>query len=165
MVNTGPGKGKTTAALGAALRAAGNGWQVLIIQFIKNRMTGEMAALDHIPQVTIRRLGLGMIRGGRISEADRSAAGHAWETCLQAAHSGQYGLIILDEICPALKYGLIDAKDVLDFLTGRPDNLYLILTGRDCPEDLLRLADTVTIMDNHRHHLASNVKAQPGIEY
>ncbi|MEW5725239.1 MAG: cob(I)yrinic acid a,c-diamide adenosyltransferase [Thermodesulfobacteriota bacterium] len=165
LVNTGPGKGKTTAALGAALRAAGNGWPVLIVQFIKNRDTGELRALGNVPGVEIRQMGRGLIIGRRPDEEDRRAAAEAWTVVRDAAASGRYKMIVLDEIGPALKLGLVDLSQVLDFLRHKPGALHLVLTGRDCPEDVLAAADTVTRMESVKHHLAAGIKAQPGIEY
>lgn len=165
MVNTGPGKGKTTAALGAALRASGRGLNVLVLQFIKNRHTGELEAVEKLPGVQIKQLGLGMIRGREVTIEDRKQAELAWGEVLTGASSGRYDLLILDEICPAMHHGLIEAGRVAGFLKEKPEKLHVILTGRYCPDDILDLADTVTIMEAGRHHLAAGIKSQEGIEY
>ncbi|MEW6266891.1 MAG: cob(I)yrinic acid a,c-diamide adenosyltransferase [Thermodesulfobacteriota bacterium] len=165
MVLTGPGKGKTTAALGAALRASGQGLRVVMLQFIKARRTGEMKAAALLPRVIIKTLGLGLIKGRPVSARDRRRAGQAWAEASRTAVAGDCDLLILDEICVALKYGLLDFGEVTVFLRSKPASLHIILTGRDCPEDLLALADTVTHLENVKHHLAAGIKAQPGIEY
>jgi len=165
MVNTGPGKGKTTAALGAALRAAGQGLQVAIVQFIKNAPTGELTALENVPGIEIRQLGLGRIVSPERAEGHRAAAEAAWRECRAMAASGDWDMIVFDEICVALHYGLISSEEVLALVRNRPAGLHMILTGRHCPKDVLAEADTVTHMDAVRHHLSAGVKAQPGVEY
>ncbi|MBF0528748.1 MAG: cob(I)yrinic acid a,c-diamide adenosyltransferase [Deltaproteobacteria bacterium] len=163
LINTGPGKGKTTAALGAALRAAGHGRQVVIMQFVKSRESGEHKALSVLPNIKFRLLGRGLIMG-KPSEADRLSARQGWDDCLKLAESGACDLLILDEICVAMRYGLISPAEVVDFLKNKPPSLHLILTGRDCPPEILDLADTVTFMDAVKHHFAAGIGAQPGIE-
>jgi cob(I)alamin adenosyltransferase len=165
MVFTGPGKGKTTAALGAAVRAAGSGLKVRIFQFIKNRDTGELSALAHVPNLTIEQWGGGMIGRAGPTEEDRDRAREALAEARSAAESGTYGLIVLDEIGPSLKYGLISEADVLTFIADRPPEVHVILTGRDMPEAVTNAADTVTRMERVRHHYQAGIKAQKGIEY
>jgi cob(I)alamin adenosyltransferase len=166
MINTGPGKGKTTAALGAALRAAGQGLRVLIIQFIKGgSFYGELEALQKIPRIEIRPMGLGLIRGDADQDPHREAARLALDSARQEVTSGQWDLVVLDEICIALDYEFIEPGEVAAMIQARADELHLILTGRNCPEHVLALADTVSRIEDVRHHFASGVEAQPGIEY
>jgi cob(I)alamin adenosyltransferase len=165
MVNTGTGKGKTTAALGAALRAAGHGWSVFIVQFVKNQETGEIPALAHVPGIEIKQMGLGRIHCRSDLDSHRQKAREAWAETLEQAQSGQWNLMILDEICVALHHGLIDTGEVLGFLKNRPSSLNIIMTGRNCPDELLAAADTVTYMDEIKHHFRSGLKARAGIEH
>ncbi|MFH1134518.1 MAG: cob(I)yrinic acid a,c-diamide adenosyltransferase [Pseudomonadota bacterium] len=165
LVNTGPGKGKTTAALGAALRAAGRGWPVFFLQFVKDRTTGEQLALAGVPLIEFRRIGAGLILKAKDLEPHRRAAAEAMREAQARAASGRYRLLVLDEICVALKHGLLELGEVLDFIHDRPRELSLILTGRDCPEVIMAAADAVTRMEEVKHHFARGVKAREGIEY
>jgi cob(I)alamin adenosyltransferase len=165
MVFTGPGKGKTTAAFGAALRAAGNGLRVLIVQFIKSHPTGEALAVGKVPEIEVRTTGQGMIRGGRPRPEDLDAARNAWESVVAAVQFGDYDLLVLDEVGPALKYGLLETEQVLNLLEARPYRLHLILTGRDMPPAVIEAADTATTLVETKHHFAAGIKSQPGIEY
>ncbi len=165
MVNTGQGKGKTTAALGAALRAAGQGLEVLVLQFIKSgRGYGETAAMRRLG-VAMEGLGLGLIRPGDDLAPHREAAKRAWQRARAEAASGRWDLLVLDELCPALQRGFVAMAEVRELLASRPPGLHLIITGRNCPPELLDLADTVTEMRAVRHHLDAGVPAQEGIEY
>ena len=103
--------------------------------------------------------------GGQVSDKHRRAAAEAWAFACKAADSKEYDLIVLDEIFAALKYSLIELDQTLDLLRDKPDRLHLILTGRDCPPEIIELADTVTNMEAVKHHLAAGVAAQAGIEY
>jgi len=164
MVNTGPGKGKTTAALGAALRAAGQGLRVLIIQFIKGgAFYGELGALENLPRIEIRPMGLGLIAPGDDLGPHRQAARRAWDAARAAVED--WDLVILDEICIALDRGFVRPEEVVDLIRTRPPRVHLILTGRNCPEEIIALADTVSRIEDVRHHLAAGVTAQAGVEY
>ena len=165
MVNTGQGKGKTTAAMGAALRAAGHGWSVFILQFVKNQDTGEITALANIPGIEIKQMGLGRIHGRSDLDSHRQKAREAWEEVLEQARTEKWNLMILDEICVALHHGLIETSEVLRFLENRPPHLNLIMTGRNCPDELSAAADTVTYMEEVKHHFKSGTKARAGIEH
>ena len=166
LVNTGPGKGKTTAALGMALRASGQGLNVLIIQFIKgNRHTGEYIGARYLPGVELHPLGRGMIKGRKDTSADREKARSAWEQARREVASGQYGLVVLDEICVAVHFGFIETEEVLDLIKTKPEELHLILTGRYCPDEVMAAANTVTYMEPIKHHLQEGIKAQPGVEF
>ncbi|MDR0881087.1 MAG: cob(I)yrinic acid a,c-diamide adenosyltransferase [Candidatus Adiutrix sp.] len=168
LVNTGPGKGKTTAALGVAVRALGQGFKVAFLQFIKNQETGESRFLkeyaeNHPGRLYYNRLGLGLILG-QPSAGDRAQA----EAALKAAGellAGDYDLVVLDEICVAVSLGLIEAQAVAGLITSRPPRLNLILTGRGCPPEIIDLADTVTEMTLVKHAYQAGLPASRGIEF
>lgn len=168
LIFTGDGKGKTTAALGAVLRAAGHGWRCLIVQFLKNdRRTGELAACKLLPEVEIMQSGRGFVpHVDNPHFADhREAAREALDFAEQAAGSGRYQLIVLDEICGALAKGLIDEARVLEMLQRSSSPHCIILTGRNASPRLMEIADTVTEMRCVRHALERRVGAQQGVEY
>ena len=166
IVNTGNGKGKTTAALGAALRAAGTGMNVCIIQFLKGSWKyGELESLKKIPEIEIHQMGTGFTWEKESLDEDRKLARIAWDKCREAALSGQYGMVIFDEINYVLHYGLLDEDEVIEFLRQRPEGVHIILTGRNAPERIQEAADMVTEMREVKHHFKKGVKAQQGIEY
>ena len=165
MINTGHGKGKTTAAWGAVLRAVGQGLPALILQFIKSGDGyGELEGLSYLPGVEIRSLGLGLIGDDELGP-HREAALKAWDQAKQEVLSGRWDLIVLDELCIALKYGFITVEDVAGLIKDKPQGLILVITGRYCPQELFDYADTITEMKNIKHHLATGRESQAGIEY
>lgn len=166
IVNTGDGKGKTTAALGLALRAVGHGMRVLMVQFIKaNDKTGEVKAAARLaPELTVKVMGRGFVFEGW-SDEDRAAAQEAWEFGKAAIDSGQYDMVILDEINYVLDEGIIEPGLVLDALSRRPSALHVVLTGRHAPAEIVKTADVVTEMLAIKHPFEKGVKAQKGIEY
>ena len=172
IVHTGEGKGKTTAALGLALRAFGAGLKVLILQFIKGGQTyGELDAiklLEKIPdiqgKVQIKQCGMGFTSKGDLSEHKKFAQ----ETLKLAENeilSGEWDLIILDEINYAVKFNLITETEILELLEKRPQNLHLVLTGRDATPKIIEIADLVTEMKLIKHPFQQGIKAQRGIEF
>ena len=164
IVHTGEGKGKTTAALGLALRAFGAGLKVLILQFIKGGQTyGELDALKLL-QIEIRQCGLGFTKSGNISE-HKAAAQETLKIAQDEIISGKWDLIILDEINYAVKFGLITEDEMLNLLKIRPPELHLVLTGRDATEKLIDAADLVTEMKLIKHPYQHGIKAQRGIEF
>lgn len=166
IVNTGNGKGKTTAALGAALRAAGTGMHVCIIQFLKGSWKyGELESLKKIPEIEIYQMGTGFTWEKESLDEDRQLARTAWEKCREAVLSGKYGMVIFDEINYVLGYGLLDEDEVINFLQQRPEGVHIILTGRNAPERVQEIADMVTEMREVKHHFKKGVKAQKGIEF
>jgi cob(I)alamin adenosyltransferase len=165
IVNTGPGKGKTTAAVGAALRAAGTGKRVLFLQFIKAKASGELTALEKFETVKVRQMGHGFILKNDPKPEDLEKARQAFKEASDEIRSNNWDLVVLDEICIALYYGLVEPKEVIDLIKSRPADLHLILTGRNCPEEILQAADTVTKMEAIRHHYDQGIKSQEGIEY
>ena len=164
IVHTGEGKGKTTAALGLALRAFGAGLKVLILQFIKGGQTyGELDALKLL-QIEIHQCGLGFTKHGDISE-HKAAAQETLKFAQNEIISGKRDLIILDEINYAVKFGLITEDEMLNLLKIRPPELHLVFTGRDATEKLIDAADLVTEMKLIKHPYERGIKAQRGIEF
>jgi len=172
IVNTGHGKGKTTAALGLAMRAAGNNLRVYIIQFIKGRWkTGESKSLQALaPNVEVVRMGTGFtierLRDPRIEMSEHEeAAARAFERAREVVASGQYDMVVLDEILGSIKANLVTLDDVLTLVREKPRRLHLVLTGRDAPPELVDAADLVTEMRKVKHPLDQGIKAQRGIEF
>lgn len=164
IVHTGDGKGKTTAALGLAIRAWGAGLRVLILQFIKGgRRSGELEALDAL-NIEVRQLGLGFTNKGDLSE-HKAAAQAAIDSARREVVSGAWDLIILDEINYAVKFGLLDAQEVLELIRLRPPQMHLVFTGREALPELIDAADLVTEMKLIKHPFRSGVAAQAGIEF
>lgn len=165
LVFTGKGKGKTTAALGMALRASGHGLPVCVIQFIKGSWHyGEMDALPKLG-VELHVMGRGFTWNSDNPDADRRLALEAWDFACQRMASGKDRLLILDELTYLLHYGMLDEADCLAALARRPPDLHVVVTGRYAPEGLVAAADLVTEMQEIRHPLRKGVKAQAGIEF
>jgi cob(I)alamin adenosyltransferase len=172
IVNTGDGKGKTTAALGLAMRAAGNRLRVLIIQFIKGKWkTGESQSFKALePQIEIVRMGQGFtierLRDKRIPmEKHELAASEAFARAAEVVRSGDYDMVILDELLGSIKAGLVPLDDVLALVRDKPPALHLVLTGRGAPPELIDAADLVTEMRPVKHAFQQGIKAQRGIEF
>jgi cob(I)alamin adenosyltransferase len=167
MVNTGNGKGKTTAAFGQALRAIGHGYKVCIIQFMKGRAYGEyQSAKQFLPNLTVHLVGLdSFVMRDNPAPVDIKMAKEGFLLAKEVMGSGDYDMVILDEINVAVDFKLIDLKDVLDLIKTRPPGLDVILTGRYAHPEIMALADTVTEMKEIKHHYAAGVKDRPGIEY
>jgi cob(I)alamin adenosyltransferase len=166
-VYTGDGKGKTTAALGAAFRALGHGWKVLCIQFMKGDIEyGELKAAQGMTGLEIIQKGLAtFVPKGNPSEEDLRLAEEGLVFAREALQSGMFNMIVLDEINVAMDYGLLEIGDVIDMLSRRPRHVELILTGRNAPREITELADTVTEMLEVRHHFHAGLAARRGIEY
>ncbi|MDD3115077.1 MAG: cob(I)yrinic acid a,c-diamide adenosyltransferase [Anaerovibrio sp.] len=170
MVNTGDGKGKTTAGLGLALRAWGSGQRILILQFIKGGWKyGELESIRRLGEldgrIEIRPLGLGFLTGDADKEKHIFAAREAMDTAAGELTSGKYDLIILDEINYAVKFGLISIEEVLSLLDKKPQELHVLLTGRDARPELIERADMVTEMKLVKHPFQKGIQAQQGIEF
>ncbi|OQX52087.1 MAG: cob(I)yrinic acid a,c-diamide adenosyltransferase [Candidatus Aminicenantes bacterium 4484_214] len=166
-VYTGNGKGKTTAALGLALRAAGHGYRTYIGQFLKGQDYGELHSLEKLKDyITIEQFG----RRGFIhvtsnpDEEDIRRAKDGLVHCHQAMMSGQYDLIVLDEINVALYFHLLEEEEVHRFLDDKPEKIEVILTGRYAPESICQRADLVTEMKEIKHYYQQKVPARKGIE-
>jgi cob(I)alamin adenosyltransferase len=168
LIFTGDGKGKTTAALGMALRAAGHGLQTLILQFIKSDPDiGELAALKFLPGVELIQMGRGFVpppSHPAFSE-HRIAADQAMVRAAEALRSKRYGLIILDEICMALAKGLVTEDRIMELIDQSSGETCLVLTGRGATDRLISKADTVTEMRCLKHGFQEGWKAQKGVEY
>ncbi len=170
IVFTGDGKGKTSAALGIAMRASGHKMYVSIIQFIKSRTpTGETRAVEKlVPDVEIVSLGKGFVNccGDRTPlEEHRRAAQEALAITRQRMLSGSWDILILDEVNTAVTLGLLEIGGVLDLLKAKPQKMHLILTGRDAHPDVIAAADMVTEMRNIKHPYERGIPAQEGIDY
>ena len=171
IVHTGEGKGKTTASLGLALRAWGSGLRVLILQFIKGgQRYGELEAIKALKSVRdaieVRQCGLGFTRRDEKRKAEHiAAAKEAVREAEQEIVSGKWDLIILDEINYAVKFGLLETDDVLRLVKEKPQELHLVLTGRDAAPELIDAADLVTEMKLVKHPFQKGIKAQLGIEF
>lgn len=164
----GNGKGKTTAALGAALRAAGWGWKTAVVQFIKGAWkTGESAAAAGLlkQHITLSVMGDGFTWDTRHYEEDCRSAEKAWKKCREVLRDPAYQLVIWDEILYALKYRFLDVKDVVRELQKKPAGKHVILTGNYAPEALKAVADLVTEMRCRKHPFDSGILAQPGIDF
>jgi len=167
IVNTGPGKGKTTAAMGLALRALGHGWKVGIVQFIKGAWnTGEKTALEKFgEQVEFHTLGEGFTWNTQDKARDIAACVKAWDKAKELMADPKFGLVILDELNIALRYDYLPLTEVVETLTTRRPGLHVIVTGRNAKPELIAAADTVTEMGAVKHHFAAGVKTQVGIEH
>ncbi|NLA57817.1 MAG: cob(I)yrinic acid a,c-diamide adenosyltransferase [Firmicutes bacterium] len=166
-VYTGDGKGKTTAALGQALRAVGRGLRVYMAQFIKGQESGEHLAAQRLcSYLTISQLGTGeFIINREPTEEELALAQAGWSEISQVVQRGGYDLVILDEISHAVKVGLITIEQVLGLISKRPKHVEMILTGRDMQAELIAAADLVTEMRCVRHPYDRGLKVRKGIEY
>ncbi|POR44754.1 cob(I)yrinic acid a,c-diamide adenosyltransferase [Methylobacterium sp. V23] len=167
IVNTGPGKGKTTAALGLMLRALGHGWRVGVVQFIKGAWdTGEKHALKAFgDQIDWHTLGEGFTWETQDKARDIAAAEHAWAKALELMADPTIRLVVLDELNIALRYDYLDLDTVVAAFRARRPDLHVIVTGRNAKPALIEAADLVTEMGSVKHHFAAGVKAQVGIEF
>jgi len=172
IVHTGKGKGKSTAAFGLVMRALGHGMRIGIIQFVKGKWeTGERDVLDKFPDlVTIRTMGEGFTWETQDRGRDIAAAETAWEAAKEMIDASRgpgpkYDLILLDELNIVLRYDYIPLDDVVAFLTAKPEDLHVIVTGRNAKEPLIEVADLVTEMTMVKHPFRAGVKAQKGIEF
>ena len=169
IVHTGNGKGKTTAAIGLAIRAAGHNFKVLMIQFIKGSWSyGELESVKKLrPFFQIIPMGKGFIRHDKDgpSEEDKQAIRDAWGIFKNKMNSGEFDMIILDEINYVLDYKLLDYKEVLRVMKEKPGDLHVIMTGRNAHPEIIGIADLVTEMKEIKHPFEKGVKAQKGIEF
>jgi cob(I)alamin adenosyltransferase len=167
IVNTGPGKGKSTAAFGLILRALGHGWKVGVVQFIKGAWeTGERAALERFGnQITWHTMGEGFTWETQDRARDIAAATRAWEKARELMAREDIRLIVLDELNIALRYDYLPPGEVIESLMARRGDLHVIVTGRNAKPELIEAADLVTEMTLVKHHFAAGVKAQAGIEF
>jgi cob(I)alamin adenosyltransferase len=170
IVYTGPGKGKTTCALGTAFRAVGQGLRVLMVQFIKGSWHyGELDAAKMLgdDKFEIRPMGRGFVKvgGADTDPEDVRMSDEAWEYGREQIYSGKYDLVVLDEINYVISYKMLDAERVVDALTERPENVHVICTGRNAHPKLVEAADLVTEMKEVKHPYTKGILAQRGIDY
>ena len=170
IVHTGPGKGKTTAALGTAMRAAGQGLKVLMVQFIKGSWHyGEIEAAKRLGEDSFRiiPMGRGFVKVGaeKPDPEDVRLVEEAWRFAEEKIQSGEYDLVILDEINYAISYKMLEVGKVIEALKRKPEMVHVILTGRNAHPDIVELADLVTEMREIKHPYQKGIQAQRGIEY
>ncbi|MFA6966060.1 cob(I)yrinic acid a,c-diamide adenosyltransferase [Bosea sp. (in: a-proteobacteria)] len=167
IVNTGPGKGKSTAAFGLALRALGHGWRIGVVQFIKGAWeTGERKALEAFgDQVSWHTMGEGFTWETQDKARDIAAATRAFEKAKELMADETIRLILLDELNIALRYDYLPLAEVVATLAARRPDLHVVVTGRNAKAELIAAADLVTEMTLVKHHFAAGVKAQQGIEF
>ncbi len=169
LINTGPGKGKTTAALGTALRAVGCGMKVLMLQFLKGSWHyGELDAVEAFGEnFVLKQMGRGFVKvgGAETDPEDVRLVEAAWAEARDAIYSGEWDMVVLDEINYAISYKMLDPAVVAEALKGKPEMVHVILTGRNAHPLLVELADTVTEMREMKHAYQKGILAQRGIEY
>lgn len=167
IIHTGKGKGKSTAAMGLAVRAIGNGMKVGIVQFVKGVWeTGERVVLDKFPDLcVIKAMGEGFSWETQDRERDIAAARHAWEMAKEMINDPSYNMVILDELNIVLRYENLPLDEVVEVLQNKPEMLHVAVTGRNAKDELIEVADLVTEMTQIKHPFRSGVKAQVGIEF
>lgn len=169
LINTGPGKGKTTAALGTGLRAVGNGMRVLVLQFLKGSWHyGELDAVEAFDgNFVLKQMGRGFVKvgGAETDPEDIRLAEAAWAEAREAIYSGEWDMVILDEINYAIGYKMLDPAMVAEALKGKPEMVHVILTGRNAHPMLVEMADTVTEMREVKHAYQKGILAQRGVEF
>jgi len=167
-VFTGDGKGKTTAAIGTAVRADGYGLRVFIVFFLKGKMfsQGEAQALAHFPNIKTASFGFnGWVKKGAVNAEASAQARQALETAGKAIVSGDYDLVIMDEVNGAVDFGLLPVEDIIQVVDARPESVDLILTGRHADSRIIQMADVVTEMVNVKHAFERGINARAGIDY
>lgn len=167
IVHTGKGKGKSTAAMGMAMRAVGHGMRIAIVQFVKGVWeTGERDVLAKFPdQVTIKAMGEGFSWETQDRQRDLAAARQAWDAAKELMADPSYKMIILDELNIVLRYDNLPLDEVVETLRNKPRDLHVVVTGRNAKDELIDAADLVTEMTMVKHPFRAGVKAQAGIEF
>jgi len=167
IVNTGDGKGKTTAALGVALRAVGSDYKVLMVQFIKGTWDyGELHAAKLLaPNFEILPMGEGFTWETRDRKRETEVARKTWKFCKEKIQAAEHDILIFDEIINAIDYGYLDVGEVISTLKRKPKKMHIILTGRNAPKELIDAADMVTEMKEIKHPFKKGIIAQKGIEF
>ncbi|MDA8392148.1 MAG: cob(I)yrinic acid a,c-diamide adenosyltransferase [Actinomycetota bacterium] len=166
VVNTGHGKGKSSSAFGVMSRGWARGWRVAVVQFVKSGKwkTGERKLADHLG-IEWHTLGDGFTWESTDMDETAAKGRHAWQVARDKLSSGDYDLLILDEATYAVKYGWVDVADMVAGVTGRAERTNVVITGRDAPEELIQVADTVTEMRKVKHAYDQGIGAKKGIEY
>lgn len=167
IVITGDGKGKTTSAIGQAMRAAGHGKKILIVQFMKGKKYGEVLCTEkHIPDISIIQCGLdSFVMKDNPAPVDVELAQQGLKISQEAVASGNYDMLILDEINVAMDFKLVSIQDVLNLLKNKPTGMDIILTGRYAPAEIIEVADTVSEVREIKHHYSQGIKERAGIEF
>ena len=166
IVNTGNGKGKTTAALGTAFRAVGSGFKVFMVQFIKGPWTaGEHRMAEKIENFDIKKMGEGFTWDTQDPERDTQVAHEAWDFCKELIAKNEHDLLIFDEINVALDLGYLDVDDVVATVKNKPELMHIIMTGRNAPQAVIDAANLVTEMREVKHPFHEGIYAQQGIEF
>ena len=160
----GDGKGKTTAAIGLAVRAAGCGMKVLFARFLKNEDSGELKVLDSVPEIEVLHLKRSYLTEKEKEEV-RQMYGELWDRIKERIAGGEFRVLVIDEFMAAYRYGLIGREDALGFLEGKPEALEVVLTGRDPAPELTALADYVSEIRKVKHPFDQGILARKGIEY
>lgn len=163
-IYTGKGKGKTTAALGLALRAAGAGKKVFIGQFMKSGGSSEEVSIKDLSRITLHTYGTGRFIKDTPSPEDIEKAQKGFAEIKEVIEKGDCGIVIMDEICNAIHYGLVDEKQVLDVIRERPPHVEIVATGRNASSRMVEEGDLVTEMKKIKHYFEKGVKARTGIE-
>ncbi len=164
-VYTGNGKGKTTAAFGLALRAAGAGLKVYIGQFLKKGEYSELNSINRFKDlIKVEQFGGKRYIGQEIKEEDRELAKKGFKKIKEVIFSGEYDVVILDEINVALYYKLLSEEDLIDLIKNKPSDVELVLTGRYASSQIIKIADLVTEMKEIKHYFSKGIKARTGIE-
>jgi|SRR5580698_787769 cob(I)alamin adenosyltransferase len=166
IVNTGNGKGKSSAAFGVMGRAWARGWRVVVVQFVKGGkwQVGEKKLAEHLG-LEWHTMGDGFTWESTDFDETIAKGRHAWAVAKEKLSSGEYDLVILDEVTYAVSYGWIDVSDVVDSLTSRAPTTNVIVTGRNAPHEVIDIADTVTEMTMVKHAYQKGIRAKKGIEY
>ncbi len=167
LIFTGDGKGKTTAALGMAFRASGHGLRVLVIQFVKESDTGEIVAARTMANMKIVQTGLGFLPDAKSKEycKHKLAAEKGLTLAAESIESGNYDLIILDEVCVAVNKGLLQERDIIEVIDKTNENMSLVLTGRYATDGLIDIADTVSNIECVKHGYQEGILARKGVEF
>ncbi|TGL58424.1 cob(I)yrinic acid a,c-diamide adenosyltransferase [Leptospira sarikeiensis] len=166
LVFTGPGKGKTTAALGILFRSLGRGLKCGVVQYLKGKWeTGERKFAKTIPDLEFYVMGLGFTWESDDLDRDKEAARKAWQKSKEMILSGMYKIIVLDEITYAFHYGWLEPEEVLQTLSDKPKDLHIIITGRNCPSIITDSADLVSYIESPKHPYKNGIPAQIGIDY
>ena len=167
IVHTGKGKGKSTAAFGMVFRTIGHGEKVAVIQFVKGKWeTGERTVLERFPDlVSINKMGDGFTWETQDRQRDIAAARAAWEMAKEFINDPDYKMVLLDELNIVLRYDYLPIGEIVEFLSQKPEDKHVIVTGRNAKEELIEIADLVTEMTQIKHPFRSGVKAQAGIEF
>ena len=166
MVYTGPGKGKTTAAVGQALRMVGQGYKAYMIHFMKGRDYGEFLAFRKITGITVEKAGRDeFVNKKNPEQIDIDMAQKGLISARKAIYSGVYDLVVLDEINVAMDFNLVSVKDVLEIIKNKPVHVDIILTGRNAPKEIIEIADLVSEIKEIKHHYQSGVQSRRGIEF